>query len=162
MEKRESITLFFWLCLSLFVCIESWRLGLGKFNAPGPGFLTFGVSLLIILSVLFLFLKRTGKKAFKDAAPLFKGKRIRDVTYTFIALLAYALLLDRLGFFLCVLFFVGFSLKIIRPQSWRVVLVMSIGVATLSYLLFDVWLTIQLPKGTWVNHLLSLGAHLWK
>lgn len=162
MQRREKITLIFWLFLSVFVCVESLRLGVGSLSAPGPGFLTFGVSLFIILSVFFLFLKRTGRKLVENAAPLFKGKKIRDVIYAFIALFAYALLLGRLGFFLCTLFFVGFSLKIIKPQNWRVVLLMSIGVAIFSYLLFDVWLTIQLPKGTWLNQLLSLKGLLWK
>ena len=162
MQKREKITLIFWLFLSLFICIESLRLGVGSLRSPGPGFLTFGVSLFIILSVCLLFLKNTERKFAGNVAPLFKGKKIRDVIYTFIALFAYALLLNRLGFFLCTLFFVGFSLKMIKPQSWRIVLVMSIGVAIFSYLLFDVWLTIQLPKGTWLNQLLSSKGHLWK
>lgn len=153
MQKREKITLIFWLFLSLFICIESLRLGLGSLRAPGPGFLTFGVSLFIILFVCLLFLKKTGRKFAGNVAPLFKGKKIREVVYAFIALVGYALLLNRLGFFFCTLLFTGFCLKIIIPQSWRVVLGTSIIVALFSYLIFDVWLNLQFPKGTWLNQL---------
>jgi hypothetical protein len=162
MEKRQKITLLFWLCLSLFVCIESWRLGLGSFNAPGPGFLPFGASLAILLLSLFLFLKERGRKLVGKAAPIFRGKKIRNVIYILGGIFAFPLLLNRLGFFLCTLLFMGFCLKIIVPQKWRVVLGMSIGVTIISYLLFDAWLTIQLPKGTWVNQLLKLASPLWK
>jgi len=162
MQKREKITFLFWLSLSVFVCIESLRFGVGSLNAPGPGFLTFGVSLFIILFAFFLFLGRIERKDVENVIPLFKGKKIQNVIYAFIALFGYALLLNRLGFFLCTLFFTGFCLKIIIPQSWRVVLGMSIIVAIFSYLLFDVWLTLQLPKGTLLNQLLSLKGLLWK
>lgn len=162
MKKREKITLLFWLSLSVFVCVESMRLGVGNLKAPGPGFLTFGVSLFIALSVFILFLKERGGKIVKGAAPLFRGKKVRNILYGFGVLFAYPLLLNQLGFFLCTLFFVGFCLKMVEPRKWRVVLGISISTAFISYLLFDVWLTIQLPKGTWVNQLYSLGAHLWK
>lgn len=162
MQKREKITLIIWLFLSLFICVESLRLGLGSLRAPGPGFLTFGVSVFLILCVGGLFLKQAGGKFNGNIVPLLKGKRIRDVIYTLVALFGYALLLERLGFFLCTVFFVGFSLKMIKPQSWRTVLVMSIGVAIFCHFLFNVWLTLQLPEGTWLNQLLSLKGLLWK
>jgi hypothetical protein len=162
MEKRERIPLFVWLLLSLFVCIESWRLGLGSFSLPGPGFLTFGVSLFILLSVFILFFKERGKKIVKGVAPLFRGKKVRNILYGFGVLFAYPLLLNKLGFFLCTLFFVGFCLKMIEPRKWGVVLGISIGAAFISYLLFIVWLGIQLPKGTWVNQFFSLIPNLWK
>lgn len=162
MEKRQKVTLVFWFCLSLFVCVESFRLGLGSFKAPGPGFLPFGASLAILLLSLFLFLKERGRKLSEKAAPLFRGKKIRNVIYILAGIFAFPLLLGRLGFFLCTFLFIGFCLRMIVPHRWRVVLVMSIGVTIISYLLFDTWLMIQLPKGIWVNQLLKLANPLWK
>lgn len=163
MERREKITLFFWLFLSVFVCIESLRLGLGSFMAPGPGFLPFGASLVIGLLVCVRFLKERGKKLIGGVAPLFRGKNIRNVIYILGVLFAYPLLLYQLGFVICTLFFIGFSLRIIGSQKWRYVLGISIGTAVLSYLLFDVWLNIQLPKGRWVEQFVSsMRGLLWK
>ena len=162
MEKRQRIALFLWLFLALFVCIESWRLGLGSFSMPGPGFLTFGVSLFIILAVFIVFCRERGGNIVKSAAPLFKGKNVRNIIYGFSAIFAYPLLLNKLGFVLCTLFLVGFCLKVIKPHRWRVVLGISILTAFISYVLFIVWLGILLPKGTWVNQLFSLISNLWK
>jgi len=162
MEKRQKITLIFWLCLSLFVCIESRRLGLGSFNAPGPGFLPFGASLSILLLSFLLLLKERGRKFIGKAVPLFRGKRIRNVIFILAGIFAFPLLLGRLGFFLCTLLFIGFCLRMIVPHRWKVVLGMSAGVTIACYLLFDAWLMIQLPKGIWVNQLLKLASPLWK
>ncbi len=162
MQRREKITLLFWLFLSLFFCIESWRLGLGDFNAPGSGFLPFGASLAIGLLVIILFLKERGKKLTASPEPLFQGKRVRNIIYVLGSLFAYLFLLNKLGFFLCSLFFVGFCIKLVGTQKWSVILGISISVAIFSHLLFVVWLNILIPKGAWVGYLFSLISLLWK
>lgn len=163
MERRERFTLFFLLFLSLFVGIESWRLGLGSFKLPGSGFLPFGASLAIDLLVLLLFLKERGMKLVRDAVPFFQGKKVRNVIFILGFLFAYPLLLNILGFFLCTLFFVGFCIKLIGSQKWKVILGISIGVALFSYLLFVVWLNIQIPELRWLKQLFSMGGRLlWK
>ena len=162
MEKRQKVTLIFWFLLSLFVCVESFRLGLGRFNAPGPGFLPFGASLAILLLSFLLLLKERGREFIGKAVPLFRGKRIRNVILILAGVFAFPLLLGRLGFFLCTFLFIGFCLRMIVPHRWKVVFGMSAGVTIACYLLFDAWLTIQLPKGIWVNQLLKLASPLWK
>jgi hypothetical protein len=52
MGKADRISGFFWLIFSLFVSYESYKLGLGTLNKPGPGFLFFWIGVVIgILSV---------------------------------------------------------------------------------------------------------------
>jgi hypothetical protein len=162
MLRREIIAPFFFLALTLFACIESWRLGVGSFMAPGSGFLPFWASVVTGTLVLILLFKEKGKIIVANASPLFKGKKIKNVLFTLIALFAYPLLLDRIGFFLCTLFFIGLSIKIVGQQKWRTVFGISLSVAIITYLLFDVWLGIQIPKGKWVTQLFVFLDHLWK
>jgi putative tricarboxylic transport membrane protein len=163
MERREKITLFIWFFLFVFVCAESLRLGLGSLSEPGPGFLSFGASVVIGLLAGIQFLKERGKKLAGHVAPLFRGKNKRAVLFTLGVIFAYPLLLDRLGFVICTLLFMGVSLRTVGSQKWRSVLVISIGTAILSYLLFDVWLPLQMPKGTWVGLLFSfIRGRSWK
>ena len=153
MIRKETITLFIWLAFCLFVCIESWRLGLGSFKMPGPGFIPFGASLLIGLIALALLLVGKARRIIQETTPFFQGSRVRKVLYMVCALFLYPFFLSQIGFFLCTLLFVGFSLKMIEPQRWRTVLVISISAAIACYLLFDVLLRIQLPKGILVRKL---------
>jgi hypothetical protein len=158
MMQREKITLFLWFLLSIFFSIESWRMGLGSFRAPGPGFLTFGVSLIIALLVIVLALKESGRKTVGKADPFFKGKKVGNILFGFGLLFAYPLLLDKLGFILCTMLFIGCCLRVIGKKKWSVVSVTSIGVAIFAYFLFNVWLSIQFPQGKWVIQLFSLGV----
>jgi len=58
--------------------------------------------------------------------------------------------------------FTGYCLRVIAPQKWKVVLAVSFGVTIVSHLVFDVWLSIQLPRGTWINQFFILATSLWK
>jgi putative tricarboxylic transport membrane protein len=151
MEKKQKIALLFLLVLSVFVSIKSWQLGLGRLSAPGSGFLPFGVSIFLILSVAFLFLKE--RKNVGQVVPLFRGKNVKNLIYGLGGLFAYWFLLNKLGFFTCTFLFVGFCLKMIEPHRWRLVIPVSIISAIISYLIFNLWLKIPIPEAEWVNKL---------
>ena len=153
MVRKETMTLYLWLIFCLFVCMESWRLGLGSFKMPGPGFIPFGAALCTGLITLILLVQGMVKGAIKQASPFFQGKRVKKVIYTVLSLFLYPVFLSQIGFFLSTLFFVGFSLAVIEPQRRGVTLVISIGTAIACYLLFDVLLRIQLPRGVLVEKL---------
>ena len=162
MLVREIITLLFWVFLSIFVCIESLRLGLGSFTAPGSGFLPFGAALAIAVFVIILWLKERGKKLVGNVEPLFRGKKIRNIIYVLGALFAYPLLLGKLGFFICTFLFVGFCARKIGSQKWRVSFEISLIVAVVSYLVFVSSLGIQIPELRWVHQAFAWGSRLWK
>jgi len=63
------------------------------------------------------------------------------------ALLAYNLISDSLGFTLTAFLFVGFLVKCIFPQSWARTLIVAAGAAVFARLLFVDFLQTQLPKG---------------
>jgi putative tricarboxylic transport membrane protein len=147
MKRRETITLLIWLAFCLFVCIEAWRLGLGSFKMPGPGFIPFGASLCTGLIALALLLLGKTKRTVQEVVPFFQRDRIVKVLKMVCLLAIYPVFLSQLGFFLCTLLFVGLTLRMIEPQRWRAVLGISIGAAVVCYLLFEVLLRIQLPKG---------------
>jgi hypothetical protein len=153
MIRKEVMTLCLWLAFCLFICVESWRLGLGSFKMPGPGLIPFGAALSTGLVTLVLLFQEKLKGTIKQASPFFQGKRVKKVIYMVFGLFLYPVLLSQIGFFLSTLFFVGFSLVVIEPQRGRIALAVSIGAAIVYYLLFDVLLRIQLPRGMLIEKL---------
>ena len=81
--------------------------------------------------------------------PPLRGVLWKNAMVILISMLAYALLMVPLGFFLTTTLFIAFLLRAITPQRWSIVAVCSILTAAASYLLFEVWLQAQLPKGPW-------------
>ena len=62
-------------------------------------------------------------------------------------MIAYAFLLDFLGFLLCTFLLVAFYLKVIAARRWLVTLSFATAVALTSHLFFDVLLKAELPRG---------------
>ncbi len=150
MGRGDQISGFFWLIFSLFIIEESYRLGLGKLHSPGTGFLPIAAATtLAILSLLLLLstISRRRIKVEKEEYLAFDKKRLPKVFYVLMPLFIYPIFLDTLGFILCTMIFLGFLLRAIEPQKWLTVIALAISIPLISFLIFDIWLKAQLPRG---------------
>jgi putative tricarboxylic transport membrane protein len=148
MIKSDQLSGFFWLAISIFVCIEARRVGVGDFRSQGPGFLPFlsGVMLsaLSISLVVSSTLKKTEKPEIKN---LWKGMSWGKVALILSLLLIYALLLPILGYLMATFGLIILLLGIIGKTKVWIKVVASIITALSTYIVFYVWLGVQLPKG---------------
>jgi len=148
MNFRDQLSGFFWLAISILVCIESIKSGIGTFRSPGPGFLPFwsGVALgtfAIILIASDILREKVGQKNIN----LWGGKRWSNVILILVSLFAYALLLPRLGYLITTFGLMVFLFSLIgRPRLW-VQGVSALITVLATYIIFYVWLNVQLPKG---------------
>ena len=76
MSKADRISGIFWLLFSVFVSIESYRLGLGNLHQPGPGFIFFwtAVAMGVLSIAVFVRAWAGGKK--ENPKALSSGKRM--------------------------------------------------------------------------------------
>lgn len=160
--KKDVTTLLFWLGISLYFVIESWRLGLGHFNMPGTGFLPFWVALLLGILTISELVRELSKKRSEEVEKLVRKEGLRRMLYVLVFICAYPFFLDKIGFFLCTLIFSGACLKIIGGKRWLAVTVMSILITFFAYTVFVIWLGMLFPEGRWINGLVSIGRNmLW-
>ena len=131
------------LALGLAVCYFSWKIGLGSPAKPGPGFMPFLAGLLLaalsfalVVQVLLSWTVPTWKTNIQ-------WKNILAVLATMIA---YGLLLEKIGFVLVTLGFVILLMKVIEPQSWKRAVLGGMISSMASYLLFETFLKSQLPR----------------
>jgi putative tricarboxylic transport membrane protein len=137
-----------WFGLGLAVCLGSLQYKLGTPAAPGTGFMPFLTGLAIcFFSGIGLIHATLRKKQGEGWAPVLRGVTWKNAMIILVSLLAYALLLFPLGFVITTTLFIAFLLRAIVPQRWSVVIACSILTAAASYLIFEVWLKAQLPKG---------------
>lgn len=137
-----------WFGLGLAVCLGSLQYKLGTPAAPGTGFMPFLTgSAICFFSGIGLIHATLRKKQGEGWTPVLLGVTWKNAMIILVSLLAYALLLFPLGFVITTTLFIAFLLRAIVPQRWSVVIVCSILTAAASYLIFEVWLKAQLPKG---------------
>lgn len=146
--NNDQLSSTVWFILGLAVCLGSLQYKLGTPASPGTGFMSFLAGLAIcFFSGIGLIHSTLRQRQGEGWVPLLRGVLWKNALIILVSLLAYALLLVPLGFSLTTALFIGFLLRAIAPQRWSVVVACSLLTAAISYLLFEVWLKAQLPKG---------------
>jgi putative tricarboxylic transport membrane protein len=149
MRKEEGSSLV-WLGLAVLICVGSLRLSLGSFKNPGPGFFPFiaGLVLGVLAAVVYLQARRAASSTGETKAPLWANPSgVKKVVLTTIVLLVYAIGMYYVGFLVSTFIFFVFLLRTIEPQRWSLVILESLLASGISYLIFEIWLQAQLPRG---------------
>lgn len=135
------------LVFTALMAYFAWKLPLGTFQRPGPGFfplfLAFVLGALALLLLVSSLIAMPVKK--EEEVHPHKGD-LRKIFYILGSLLVYAFCFDKFGFLISTfLFFL--LLKPLVERPWGYVLGGSLLVTVISYLIFDILLQSQLPKG---------------
>ena len=136
---------FFWLLLSIFICVESYRLGLGSYHSPGAGFLPFWTGMILAALSILLFILTWG--ADEEGRVFAERTQWRSIVFALALMLAYALVIEKLGFVISTLLFVAALLRFVEHKSWRAAGATALITALATYVVFELWLQSQLPAG---------------
>jgi putative tricarboxylic transport membrane protein len=147
MEKYHIFPALFWIGLSLFVMVFSYRLGLEGFHHPGPGLMPFLLGLLLLPLSLYLLMgsllkKREGDETGKGGEGQTDYGKIGLVL---LALFVYALLLERLGFLITTSVFLLILFRSMGNR-WITVLVASVLTVLTTYFVFT-FFGVRFPTG---------------
>lgn len=137
--------------IGVLISIFAWKAHLGSFLEPGPGFVAFASGLFVSIVGLIMILSQTLSKISRvdspDLGPAFRNVPWSRLGYTMVLLFAYAVILNTLGYILST-FLVMWGLFYDREKNpWAFSMLISLLTVGASYLLFEVWLRCQLPRG---------------
>jgi putative tricarboxylic transport membrane protein len=148
MGRADRISGIFWLIFSALVIIESYRLGLGTLHQPGPGFLFFWASIALgIMALVVLIRAWISQKDGEPKISIFGTQNTRKIILVLISLFLYAILMETLGFILVTLLLFIFLMGIIEKKKLWFTVFVGLVVTVIAYLIFEIWLKSQLPKG---------------
>ena len=148
--KKDIYSALFWLLFGIYFTVESYTFGLGGWGKPGPGYFPFGAGVLftiISLSVLIKTLRKVPSGEGSVAAQSSDRFHWQNTFLIVVGLLAYALLLKKLGFALCTLGLVVFCIRIIARKNWFNSVMTGLVVAIVFHVFFNILLNVQLPSG---------------
>jgi putative tricarboxylic transport membrane protein len=119
---------------------------MGKLRHPGPGFLPFGLAVILMALALALILKsRTGEKS----SPFWPRRTWVRPLLGVIIFLLYAFVLGYLGFIPTTFLFLIVWMWVIERIRWVTLLTISVGVTAVLYFIFQYFLEVPLPAGFW-------------
>ncbi len=148
MKSLDFWSSIFWILFSLGVIKLTTRLPLGSLHEPGPGFFPLLLSFVILglsSALLFRTLIKGRLQLGGIASQLFKS--LIKISPVLILLSLYAIFLDTLGFLIVTFLLIFLLLEVIYRQKWWVSLITAGAGSMGSYVIFQIWLQSQLPKG---------------
>jgi putative tricarboxylic transport membrane protein len=147
--KSDQVSSIFWLAVGSIVIYASIRLGLGKLQEPGSGFLPFLAAGFLCLTALVLFFQSLlkGKRFQSKISTLWEGVQWRRPGFIGLLLAAYILAMERIGFLLTTFIFLAVMFKGAENLAWWKAAFLSALVSGGAFLLFDTLLKATLPKG---------------
>lgn len=143
------ITSLVWVALGLAVVAAASRLRLGTWDAPGPGFLPVLIGATMVVLAVGAFVQEWRQRGAAPAPAAAPAVNWWQVALTIAALVAYGLLLDRLGYVVTTLLVMGFLFRRVARLRWPVALTATVLSTLVSYALFALWLKVRLPRGPW-------------
>ncbi len=138
-----------WILVGGGVAIEGYRIGLGSFSHPGPGFLIFIAALfLFFFGVVDLAGGVFGKFKKKEIL-VWSDIRWGKIAFVLTSLLSYVFLLNYLGFLLPTFLLMFLLFKFVEPTRWWIALGAAALATGAAYLIFKILLNVPFPSGVW-------------
>ncbi len=148
MKSKDIISSLFWMIVGAGVSYGGYDLELGTLHDPGSGFIFFWVGLIMVglsLSIFIRALKEKGKAG--EMRLIWSEVQWKKIVSVLVALFLYGYFFQTLGFILSAALLLVFLFKAVEPQRWSVAILGAVVSSLVAYVVFQVWLGSQLPKG---------------
>jgi len=133
------------MILGFVIIFVSIGYGFGNLRRPGPGLYPFFIAVFLILPFsIILFI--SGLKP-KRSEPLFDKHGLRRFLLMVLTFFLWIMAMPFLGYVVVTFITAYCFCKVMMLEGWLKPLALSIATALFIYLLFDVWLYIDLPRG---------------
>lgn len=151
MRTNNLVGTIFWLAIGVYVAITAYRLGLGSFRQPGPGFIFFLAALLLIIlstvEVLTIIIGKPEKGKDEVEKPIWSGLRWGKVLLVLVGLSIYVYIFNFLGFLLSTFLLMVFLFKAVEPTRWWISILGGLITIFIAYGVFSLWLNVPFPQG---------------
>lgn len=148
MKRAEIFTALGLLAIAGLVMSQAIRLGPGWGEAgPRSGFFPFWLSVILGLSGLWILLQAVRNSSGATAMPFLPPGALRQVLTVFLPMAGAFALFEIVGFYIASLVYLLVYIRLTGRQPWPVALAVSILFPVLTFLVFERWFLIPLPKG---------------
>jgi hypothetical protein len=142
------------LVLAGLVAVGSLQLDIGwGMNGPKGGFFPFWLAVGLGLCSLVILGRALRNTSRASRQPLVTPGGWRPLLKVAGPATAMVALTEIIGLYPAAALYIGLYMRWIGKHRWLLVLAVSIGVPLSSYLIFDKWFLIPMPKGWWGQHL---------
>lgn len=142
-----AVALFF-LVVSAAVIADSLRVGVGwrPNEGPSPGYFPFGIAVLMAFASLMNLLRALPRTLAGDGV-LVTRPGFRRMATIFLPALLFVLATLFVGLYVSAAAYIAAFMIFVGRFAWWKAVSVGAGVAIASFLMFEVWFLVPLPKG---------------
>jgi|SRR5215467_2889868 len=145
MRTADIVTASILMMLGGVVIFDAVRLGIGwGTDGPRSGFFPFWLALIMIVAlgiIIVQTLQTTSRETFVSREQLF------PVLQVLWPAAAMVLLMNFIGLYVAAALYIGFYMKWVGRHSWLSVITLSIAIPVITFMTFEMWFLVPLPKG---------------
>jgi putative tricarboxylic transport membrane protein len=151
-RKGELITAIVLLVISISLFIGALEMPRGTLSHPGPGLYPLAISTMLAGGSVLLFVYALMRKGDKEIA---KGLIHSSIVWTYGSLFVFLAVITTLGTLLAIIIFLSSMFYRFSTIQRKYVLVAAIVGALMTWMVFELALGVQLPRG-----MLDLGIRI--
>ena len=145
MRTADILTASIFVLFGGLVLLDAARLGFGwGTDGPQSGFFPFWLALLMVLAsavIIFQEARRANPKPFVD------GDKLGPVLKVLWPATGAVLLMHWIGLYLASALYMGFYMRWVGRHSWSAIVLVSIAIPLATFLVFEKWFLVPMPKG---------------
>jgi putative tricarboxylic transport membrane protein len=151
MRAADLVTAAVLMLLGGVVLYDALRLGIRwGLEGPGSGFFPFWLALLLVLITAALIVQAARRDGVR---PFATRERITPVLKVVLPVLGFILLTDPpgpwdgVGLYTAAAIYLAFYMRWVGRHGWREVVALSVVVPFVTFLIFERWFLVPMPKG---------------
>ncbi|MBI1846644.1 MAG: tripartite tricarboxylate transporter TctB family protein [Candidatus Rokubacteria bacterium] len=146
MRAADLATVAVLMLVGGVVLFDAVRLGIGwGTDGPQSGFFPFWLGTTLLLACAVVLGQIAGRKP--RGVPFVTREQLGPVLKVLWPATALVVLTQVLGIYVASALYIGFYMRWVGAHSWRSIVVLSIGIPLVTFLVFEHWFLVPLPKG---------------
>ncbi len=145
MRAADLVTAALLIAVGLLVLGDAVRLGVGwGTDGPKSGFFPFWLAVIMIAACLAIVGQALWRRA---RAPFIRGEAVGPVLTVLGPATAFVLLTQFIGLYVASALYMGSYMRWIGRNSWPAVFLASVGFSVVTFVVFEKWFLVPMPKG---------------
>lgn len=145
MRTADLTTALVLMAGGVLVIWDSLRLGIGwGTDGPQSGFFPFWLAVLLIVSCVAIAWQARRKAS---RVPFVTRAQLKPVLTTLLPSAGFVVLTQFIGLYVATAIFLGFYMRWIGRYAWVPVVLLSVLFPVLTFLVFERWFLVPMPKG---------------
>jgi putative tricarboxylic transport membrane protein len=153
MRTADLITAAVLMAGAALVLFDSLRLGIAwGIDGPSSGFFPFWLAVIMVAACVLIAVQAWRRPA---GTPFVRRAQLSSVLKVLWPATAAVVVMQFVGFYVAAAIYMGFYMRWVGRHRWVAVVAIAVGVPVATFLIFEQWFLVPMPKGpleTWLGY----------